>query len=100
MGYDSYKIGQRVYAARMHAGMKQSSICKLAKISQSTLSDIENGKTNLTVETLYKIADALEISVVWLLGENAEKQDEGYTQEELVDIQKYKEYIVNKRSKK
>lgn len=71
MGYDSKMIGERIFKARQIKGWKQLALSKLAGISQSYLSDIENGMSKISVETLYKIAEALDVSVVYLLGEDS-----------------------------
>jgi transcriptional regulator with XRE-family HTH domain len=47
--------------------LTQSQLANKAGISQSVLSDIENGKVNPTVPTLYKIAKALNVDMNKLL---------------------------------
>lgn len=55
-----YKIKEM----RIARNMTQESLCKNAAISRQTLSDLENGKdVNTTMQTLKKIADALNCSI-------------------------------------
>ncbi len=96
MGYDCEKIGKRIYEARNQAGMKQETLSKKAGISQATMSNIENGVFNLRLKTLYKIAEALNVSVTWILGEDTFKEL-GLTDTELLEMKKYAEFIISKR---
>jgi transcriptional regulator with XRE-family HTH domain len=96
MGYDSKKIGERIYLARQNAGLKQLALSIKAGISQSTLSEIESGKAKLTVETLYKISETLGASITWLLGENSIPD---LTDSERLEMEKYKRYIISIRRK-
>jgi transcriptional regulator with XRE-family HTH domain len=97
MGYDSEKIGQRIFTARNHLGMKQSTLSKRAGISQASLSNIENGVYKLRVETLYKIAEALNVPVSWILDEDSSYNDYGLEEYELVELKKYADYIISRR---
>lgn len=96
MGYDSKGIGERIYLARQTKGLKQLALCDKTGISQSSLSDIESGRAKITVETLYKIADALGVSVVYLLGEDSISN---LTDNERLEIDKYMRYIISIRQK-
>jgi transcriptional regulator with XRE-family HTH domain len=95
MGYDSIKIGQRVYFARQNNGLKQLALCDKAGISQSTLSEIENGKAKISVEILYKIAEALNVSVTFLLGEDSISY---LTDSERLEVEKFIKYIKGIRN--
>ncbi len=50
----------RVY--RIQKGLSQENMAYELGISQKSYSNLENGKTKLKVETIYKIAVILEIS--------------------------------------
>jgi len=95
MDFDSYKLGQRIFAARMHCKMNQETFGSTIGVGQSSVSDIELGKAKLTVELLYKISEALDVSVLWLLGEI--KNDYCLTDEEDLEIQKFIDFLINKR---
>ena len=95
MGYDKKKIGERVYIARQSKGWKQFKLCDKANISQSSLSEIENGIAKISVETLYKIAEALDVSVVHLLGEDSISD---LTDSERLEVEKFIKYIKGIRN--
>jgi transcriptional regulator with XRE-family HTH domain len=97
MGYNSEKIGHRIFTARNHAGMKQSTLSDIAGISQASLSNAENGVFNLRVATIYKIAEALGVSVSWILGEDGSFGNLDMNDEEMLELKKYADYIISKR---
>jgi transcriptional regulator with XRE-family HTH domain len=94
MGYNSKKIGERIYLARQSKGFKQLALCDKAGISQSTLSEIESGKAKITVETLYKISNVLGAPVIWLLGEDSISD---LTDSERLEVEKFIKYIKSIR---
>lgn len=53
------EVQQAIVSARIEKGLNQQQLAKLVGISPSDLSKIERGDKNTTVQTLYKIADAL-----------------------------------------
>ena len=61
-------VGERIKAARISAKMTQAELAKKLEISYVVISQYENGKRNPKLETLQKIADALEVPVSDLLG--------------------------------
>jgi len=56
-------IGDRLRAVRTRRRLSLRELADLANVSASLLSQIENGKANPSVESLYNIAAALEIPV-------------------------------------
>jgi transcriptional regulator with XRE-family HTH domain len=62
-------VGSRIKALRKEKKLKLKHLSALAGISISFLSDIENGKSNPSLERLEKIAEKLGTSVSWLMGE-------------------------------
>jgi transcriptional regulator with XRE-family HTH domain len=56
-------IGQNIKAARSEKGLTQSALAKLADISQTQLSDYENGNKMPGLPTIAKIAAALKKSI-------------------------------------
>lgn len=65
-------IGDRIKKYRDLAGFSVRGLAAKANIAKSTLSDIENHKSNPSVKTINSIAEALEIDVNILLNENTE----------------------------
>ena len=60
-------IGKKIKALRLEKGLKQFELAKKAGISNTYLSDIEIGRTNPSLKTLEKIANALETACSTLL---------------------------------
>jgi transcriptional regulator with XRE-family HTH domain len=58
------KYGKKVREIRKREGVSQESLADLAGLDRTYISDIENGKRNVSIETIFKIADALETPVV------------------------------------
>lgn len=56
-------IGQKIKELRKEKNWSLRALAEKASISKSTLSDIENGNTNPTANTLVKIAEALGVTV-------------------------------------
>lgn len=62
-------IGERVKRLREAKDMKAADVVKQTGLAQSYYSDIENGKrSNLTVETLKKLADCFGVTIDYLIG--------------------------------
>lgn len=60
-------LGDRIKAIRGSLGWTQDKLAKEAGISKSFLSEIENGKANVSGENLLKIANALNASLDYLM---------------------------------
>lgn len=55
---------------REKKGLSQEKLARLADVSNNTIVNIESGKqTNPTIETISKIAKALDVAIEELLGE-------------------------------
>lgn len=52
-------IGQAIKARRVELGLEQSDILDYAEISSKTLSNLEQGRANITLHTLEKIIEVL-----------------------------------------
>lgn len=59
MTYDHRVTGQIIRRLREQRGITQEVLSGLAAISRSHLAEIETGRTNANVETLWKISEAL-----------------------------------------
>lgn len=60
-------IGKRIREYRQNKGVKVADFAALIGISQGSLSDIENGKTKPSAETLASIVRNTDIDATWLL---------------------------------
>ncbi len=61
------QVSARIQQIREERRIKLASVAKAISLSPSAYSRIEKGETQITVENLYKIADALEVPVQQLL---------------------------------
>ena len=58
--YDVFEeIREQIFKAREEANLTQADLAKLSGLTQSNISNIENGSNKPTIATLKKIADAL-----------------------------------------
>jgi transcriptional regulator with XRE-family HTH domain len=78
MSETARRLGQQVSRVREERGWKQADLATRAGISTAFLSDVENGKRNVSSEVLLKLANALSKSLDYLLkGEEAQHQPRG-----------------------
>lgn len=66
-------VGARIRALRGGDGRSLSELARDAGIGKATLSGLENGTRNATVETLYAVAAALGLPLAALLGESGSR---------------------------
>jgi transcriptional regulator with XRE-family HTH domain len=62
------KLGERLRAARTERGMSLRSVAQALGVSASLVSQVEIGKTQPSVSTLYAMANLLDVSLDELLG--------------------------------
>jgi transcriptional regulator with XRE-family HTH domain len=60
-------VGENCARIRKERALTQERLSELCGLSQQYLSDLERGKRNPTIVTLYEIAQALEVSHVDLV---------------------------------
>lgn len=73
-------IGDRIKALRKELSLTLKDLSEKANISISFLSDIENGRSNPSLERLNDIAKALDTTTSYLLGENQLVNEKNETQ--------------------
>lgn len=61
MTYDHKITGRIIREMRKRKGLTQEVLSGLAAVSRSLLAEIESGRINANVETLWRIAEALSI---------------------------------------
>ena len=61
------KFGSNMKKIRLGKGMTQGDICRALNLDRAYISNVENGKQNLTISTMEKVAKVLEVSVDQLL---------------------------------
>lgn len=74
-------VGRRIRELREGQGFSLSALAARASIGKGTLSELETGQRNPTLETLYALAAPLRVPLAVLLGEElgAEASDEAVT---------------------
>ncbi|MXP23929.1 helix-turn-helix domain-containing protein [Gordonia sp. HNM0687] len=70
-------VGSRIAATRSERGMSLSELARRAGIGKGSLSEIESGRRNPTLDTLYAIAGPLGVPLTALLGEEAGTEGSG-----------------------
>ena len=63
-------VGRNAARLRNEAGLTQEQLAERAGMSQQYISDLERGKCNPTIVTLYELAQALGVSQVELVRED------------------------------
>ena len=58
----SQKLGQNIKKIRTRKGMSQGDICRSLDMDRGYMSAIENGKKNITIQQLERLARALGVS--------------------------------------
>ena len=61
-------VGERVRKARQRKGIARRVLSELSGISQRYLAQLENGDGNISIGLLYKVAQALDHRIEWLVG--------------------------------
>src|SRR2546423_14061763 len=69
MAMNEERLGRRLQAARVHAGLTQQALCQKANLSYSTLTKIERGAIKSpSIFTIQSIASALGLGLDELMG--------------------------------
>ncbi len=66
----SKKFGKKIKIERIKRDISQEKLAELANIHRTTLGQIENGKNSPTLDTVARIANALNITLLELLDLN------------------------------
>lgn len=61
------KFGENMKKIRLEKGMSQGDICRELGLDRTYISNVENGKQNLTISTMEKVAKGLGVNVELLL---------------------------------
>jgi transcriptional regulator with XRE-family HTH domain len=57
------KVAQRIKQLRLKAGVSQEGLSHLAELDRKYIGIIEKGNTNISIQVLSQICDALDISL-------------------------------------
>lgn len=64
---EAEKLGKNLKRIRTKKGITQADIARSLGVSRGFVSNLENGKTNPTLATISKIADAIGVGIEELL---------------------------------
>ena len=56
------KVGQRIRVLRKELGLSQEALAYKSEVDRTYMTDVENGRRNVSIEILEKIIKALEVS--------------------------------------
>lgn len=63
------RFGAIIKAKRLEKKLSQEALAHLSKLDRTYIPSIENGKRNVSIETIQKLANALQCSICELLHE-------------------------------
>ena len=98
-------FGAMIKKLREQKDLKQEDIAKMMNVDRSTVGKWENGSSKPDYEKMLKLADYFKVTVDYLLGREeiktiaAHKEGEGFTEDELKDIEEFKNFVRSKRKK-
>lgn len=104
-------LQERLRSLRNEYNFSQQKLAELLGITQQAIAKWENGKAEPDSTTLIKLSEIFNCSIDYLLGKTniknydefetiaAHHDGEDWTEEELKDIEKFKEFVRMKRSK-
>jgi transcriptional regulator with XRE-family HTH domain len=55
------KVGQRIRELRNEIGISQEALANRAEIDRTYVTDVENGRRNISIENLEKLVNALQV---------------------------------------
>jgi transcriptional regulator with XRE-family HTH domain len=64
---DYKALGERIRAERKRQGLTQEKLAEMAEISESFMGHIERGGRTLSIETLAKLANVLNMSIEYIV---------------------------------
>ena len=69
------RIGARIRIARQKLGLNQSQLAEKANLSPQSISNLENGKAKMSIESFVSILSVLQVSADEILGLNLPEHD-------------------------
>jgi transcriptional regulator with XRE-family HTH domain len=66
---DLNTVGARIKEARKMAGLSQNQLAKMMRLHRPAISEVEAGNRRVSAEELGRLAEFLDVSVGWIVGE-------------------------------
>jgi transcriptional regulator with XRE-family HTH domain len=57
------KVGQRIKELRSQIGISQEALANKAEIDRTYVTDVENGRRNISIQNIEKLVIALQVSL-------------------------------------
>ena len=57
------KVGQRIKELRTQLGISQEALANKAEIDRTYVTDVENGRRNISIQNIEKLVVALQVSL-------------------------------------
>lgn len=57
------KVGQRIKELRAQLGISQEALANKAEIDRTYVTDVENGRRNISIQNIEKLVISLEVSL-------------------------------------
>ena len=97
-------VGNKIKQLRLEKEILQKELADKLNLTQQTISLYESGKRSPDYEILKRIADYFNVSTDYLLNRDVEtiaahKEGEEFTEDELKDIEEFKNFVRSKRNK-
>ena len=65
---DSVEFGRRLREFRKKRGLEQWSLAELSGVQSSSISNFEHGKRKPSIDTIFRLAEVLMVSIDYLVG--------------------------------
>lgn len=92
-------LGDKVRNRRKEMGLTLVELCKISNLGRTTIYEIENNRSNPSMETIEKLSKALDISVSELLEEEPNDKITEYQNQNKLFFSKFGKLSENDRNK-
>lgn len=86
MDKELQQVGKQIKILRIQRSITQTDLADMLGLSQTNLSNIENGKTAVTLQNLFKIRTALNCRMCDFFSEKESVSPQSVTLEDIIEI--------------
>lgn len=86
MDKELQQVGKQIKILRIQRNITQTDLANMLNLSQTNLSNIENGKTAVTLQNLFKIRTALKCKMCDFFGEDEAGNSQSVSIEDIISI--------------
>ena len=91
------EVGARIRELRNHKDMSLEELAERSGVSKTPLSKLERGKSNVTLKTLARVANALEVSVAAIMDIEDPSLLDGTDELRLSELSRYLKKLTSKQ---